>query len=149
MTTDWLRQFLPYEQGIPVDDTIAWVMRKLDTKMFKTCFAKWIKSVSQAPDGDVVAIDGKQLRRSDNGHASTPSIQTVSAWSCANNIVLGQVKTAGKSNDIMAILQLLDVLTLIACVVTIDTMGCQKFILRTRSRSLQIFHIPNTCVCKA
>jgi DDE_Tnp_1-associated len=58
---DWLRQFLPYEQGIPVDDTIARVMRKLDTQMFKTCFFEWMKSVSQATDGDVVVIDGKKL----------------------------------------------------------------------------------------
>jgi predicted transposase YbfD/YdcC len=125
---DWLRQFLPYEQGIPVDDTIARVMRKLDTQMFKTCFAQWMKSVSQAPDGDVVAIDGKQLRRSYNDSAGTTAIHRVSTWSCANSVVLGQAKTADKSNEITAIPQLLDVLALKNCVVTIDAMGCQKSI---------------------
>jgi hypothetical protein len=61
---DWLRQFLPYENGIPVDDTIARVMRKLNTKQFANCFTCWIQSVTEATNGDVIAIDGKTLRRS-------------------------------------------------------------------------------------
>jgi DDE_Tnp_1-associated len=93
---DWIRTFLSYEHGIPVDDTIARVMRKLDTKMFKTCFAQWMKTISQATDGDIIAIDGKQLHRSYSERAGTPAIHRVSALSNANSVVLGQVKTADK-----------------------------------------------------
>src|SRR6266568_2197487 len=104
---NWLRKFLPYKDGIPVDDTLARVMRKLETKAFQACFIQWIQSVSEATSGDVVAIDGKTLRRSHNRKDGVPAIHMVSAWSSENGLVLGQEKTAEKSNEITAIPQLL------------------------------------------
>ncbi len=125
---DWLRKFLPYKDGIPVDDTLARVMRKIDTQSFQVCFMKWVQSVSEATSGDVVAIDGKTLRRSHNHRDGVSAIHMVSAWSSQNGLVLGQEKTAEKSNEITAIPQLLDVLELKGCIVTIDAMGCQTAI---------------------
>jgi len=124
----WLRKFLPYEEGIPVDDTLARVMRKLDTKAFQTHFVEWMQSVSAVTEGDVVAIDGKTLRRSHNRRDGISAIHMVSAWSSENGLVLGQEKTAEKSNEITAIPNLLDVLDIKGCIVTIDAMGCQTAI---------------------
>jgi predicted transposase YbfD/YdcC len=124
----WLRKFLPYENGIPVDDTIARVMRKLDTKAFQSCFVSWMQSVVSATEGDVVAIDGKTLRRSHDNASGKSAIHMVSAWSSANGLVLGQEKTAEKSNEITAIPELLNVLELKGCIVSIDAMGCQTAI---------------------
>ncbi len=123
---EWLRQFLPYDNGIPVDDTIARVMRKLNTKQFASCFTSWIKAVTKATDGDVIAVDGKTLRRSFNTRDEKSAIHMVSAWSSANGVVLGQEKTAEKSNEITAIPELLNSLAIKGCIVTIDAMGCQK-----------------------
>jgi len=123
---DWLRQFLPYENGVPVDDTLARVMRKLNTKQFAHCFTSWIQSVTQATDGDIIAIDGKTLRRSHDSGSGKSAIHMVSAWSSANGVVLGQEKTAEKSNEITAIPELLNSLAIKGCIVTIDAMGCQK-----------------------
>lgn len=123
---EWLRQFLPYENGIPVDDTIARVMRKLNTKQFANCFTRWIQSVAKTTDGDVIAIDGKTLRRSFSTSDEKSAIHMVSAWSTANGVVLGQEKTAEKSNEITAIPELLNSLAIKGCIVTIDAMGCQK-----------------------
>lgn len=123
---DWLRTFLPYENGIPVDDTLARVMRKLDTKQFAHCFTRWMQSVLKATDGDIIAIDGKTLRRSYDAGAGKSAIHMVSAWSSANGVVLGQEKTAEKSNEITAIPELLSSLAIKGCLVSIDAMGCQK-----------------------
>ncbi len=112
---DWLRKFLPYKDGMPVDDTLARVMRKIETKEFQACFIKWVQSVSKATSGDVVAIDGKTLRRRHNHQDSVPAIHMVSPWSSENGLVLGQEKTAEKSNEITAIPKLLDVLELRGC----------------------------------
>jgi predicted transposase YbfD/YdcC len=125
---EWLRKFLPYKQGIPVDDTIARVMYKLDTKAFQSCFISWMQSVVEATDGDVIAIDGKTLRRSHDKASGKSAIHMVSAWSCANSVVLGQEKTSEKSNEITAIPELLNVLELKGCIVSIDAMGCQTAI---------------------
>lgn len=123
---DWLKQFLPYENGIPVDDTIARVMRKLNTKQFENCFISWMRDVAKATDGDVIAIDGKTLRRSHEASTEKSAIHMVSAWSSANGVVLGQEKTAEKSNEITAIPELLNSLAIKGCIVSIDAMGCQK-----------------------
>lgn len=126
MKLDWLKQYLPYENGIPVDDTIARVMRKLNTKQFEDCFISWMKGVAKATDGDVIAIDGKTLRRSYDTASDKSAIHMVSAWSSANGVVLGQEKTAEKSNEITAIPELLNSLAIKGCIVSIDAMGCQK-----------------------
>lgn len=121
---NWLREFLPYENGIPVDDTLARVMRKLNTKQFASCFTRWMQDVAKATEGDIIAIDGKTLRGSHDGELKSP-IHMVSAWSSANGVVLGQEKTAEKSNEITAIPELLRSLEIKGCIVTIDAMGCQ------------------------
>jgi len=125
---DWLQQFLPYENGIPVDDTIARVMRKLNTKQFEDCFISWMQGVSTVTQGDIIAIDGKALRHSYDTAEDKSAIHMVSAWSSANGVVLGQEKTAAKSNEITAIPELLSKLAIKGCIVTIDAMGCQKAI---------------------
>ena len=127
MKLSWLRKFLPYAEGIPVDDTIARVMRRLDTKAFQGCFIKWMQTVSTVTTGDIIPIDGKTLRRSHDG-GNKSAIHMLSAWSSANGMVLGQEKTAEKSNEITAIPELLEVLDIKGCIVTIDAMGCQTAI---------------------
>lgn len=122
----WLRKYLPYQQGIPVDDTLARTICRLDTKAFQLCFMSWMKGVAQATENDIVAIDGKTLRRSYNAKDDKAAIHMVSAWSTANGVVLGQEKTSEKSNEITAIPLLLDILELKGCIVTIDAMGCQR-----------------------
>jgi len=101
-------------------------MRKLNTKQFANCFTCWIQAVTKATNGDVIAIDGKTLRRSFNTEDAKSAIHMVSAWSTANGVVLGQEKTAEKSNEITAIPELLNSLAIKGCIVTIDAMGCQK-----------------------
>ena len=122
---DWLRKFFPYVEGIPVDDTIARLMRRLDTKAFKACFLSWMNAVSDATNGDIIAIDGKTLRGSQDRKNGRSPIHMVSAWSNQNGVVLGQEKTDEKSNEITAIPKLLEVLDISGCIVTIDAMGCQ------------------------
>ncbi len=75
----WLRKFLPFSNGIPVDDTIARVMRKLDTKAFQSCFVSWMKSVTELTNGDVISIDGKTLRRSHDNDSGKSAIHMVRA----------------------------------------------------------------------
>ena len=125
MKLDWLRKFLPYANGIPVDDTLARVMRKLDTKAFQGRFLSWMQAVGEVTEGDIVPIDGKTLRRSPDTASGKAAIHMVSAWSSKNGVVLGQEKTAEKSNEITAIPELLEVLELKGCIVTIDAIGCQ------------------------
>ena len=121
----WLRKFFPYENGIPVDDTIARLMGKLNTKAFQGCFINWTSSAMKVVKGDVVSIDGKTLRRSHDRTKEKSAIHMVSAWSHTHGLVLGQEKTEEKSNEITAIPALLEVLALKGCIVTLDAMGCQ------------------------
>jgi predicted transposase YbfD/YdcC len=123
---DWLRKFLPYEKGIPRHDTIARVMSCLSPKALQSCFVSWVQSIAKITDGEIVAIDGKQARRSYDKKNRKAAIHMVSAWACQNGVVLGQQKTDTKSNEITAIPQLLDILELKGCIVTIDAMGCQR-----------------------
>jgi predicted transposase YbfD/YdcC len=100
----------------------------LDPEQFEVCFVNWIQAVSGALKSQVVAIDGKTLRRSHDKEASHGAIHMVSAWASANHLVLGQRKVDAKSNEITAIPELLRVLELNGCLVTIDAMGCQTAI---------------------
>lgn len=124
----WLRQFLPYTYGIPSDDCIGWVMARLSPHAFQECFVAWTQSVARITGGEVVAIDGKTLRRSHHRRTGRSAIHMVSAWASANRLSLGQVATAEKSNEITAIPKLLELLQLKGCIVTIDAMGCQRAI---------------------
>ena len=124
---DLLRQYLPYEYGIPSDDTVRRFFRAIDTSQFQRLFVEWIRVwLSPEAAGKVVAIDGKTLRGSHDGGQSP--IHLVSAFASEARIVLGQVRTSEKSNEITAIPTLLAWLDVRGAIVTIDAMGCQKAI---------------------
>ena len=102
------------------------VFSRLDPEQFQDCFIAWTQAMAQLLLGEVVAIDGKTVRRSYDRTSGKQAIHLVSAWASANTMTLGQVKTDEKSNEITAIPQLLQMLELHGCIVTIDAMGCQK-----------------------
>ncbi len=122
----WFKKFLKLPNGIPSHDTFGRVFALIDADQFQACFLAWVQSAFEATKGQVVPIDGKTLRRSHDKSLGKEAIQMVSAWSTANHIVLGQKKVASKSNEITAIPDLLKVLELSGCIVTIDAIGCQK-----------------------
>ena len=121
----WLGKFLELENGIPSHDTFGRVFSLLAPEAFETCFRAWVESIRQVLPGEVIAIDGKTLRRSHDRAAGLAPLHLVSAWATANRVVLGQVATDAKSNEITAIPRLLDLLVLEGCLVTLDAMGCQ------------------------
>lgn len=123
---DWFRSFLELPSGIPSHDTFNDVFRKLASKKFEACFISWTESISELFEGEIVSIDGKTLRRSHDARYDKKAIHMVSAWASTNSLVLGQVKTDEKSNEITAIPELLRSLELKGCLITIDAMGCQK-----------------------
>lgn len=127
----WLRRFLALSHGIPSHDTFGRVFAALDPEAFKTAFLAWVATVADLLPGDVIAIDGKTLRRTFDTAADKAAIHMVSAWATAQGLCLGQVKTDAKSNEITAIPKLLNVLALAGRIVTIDAMGCQTAIART------------------
>jgi len=128
---EWLRKFLPYENGIPRHDTVARVMSCLSPKAMQKSFIGWIQSIAKITEGEIVAIDGKTVRRSYDKKNRKGAIHMVSAWACKNGVVLGQQKTEEKSNEITAIPELLKILELKGSIVTIDAMGCQREIAKT------------------
>lgn len=121
----WLKQFLSLPNGIPSHDTFNRVFASLCPVQLRSCFMDWVQSIAQITAGRVVNIDGKRLCNSGTGGVKG-FIHMVSAWCNANNMVLGQVKTDEKSNEITAIPELLQLLVLEGAVVTIDAMGCQQ-----------------------
>lgn len=125
---DWLKTFLELPNGIPSHDTFNRVFSVLNPEKFEKCFSLWVTSISSLLEGDVVALDGKTIRGA-KVNGSSP-IHMVSAWSCENNLVLGQEKVNEKSNEITAIPNLIESLALEGSVVTIDAMGCQTDIAR-------------------
>jgi predicted transposase YbfD/YdcC len=123
---DWLKTFLELPNGIPSHDTFNRLFAKINPKKFQECFLSWMSEITSLCKGDVVAVDGKTLRRSfDKVDAKAP-IHMVSAFAAANGVVLGQVKVDDKSNEITAIPELLAALDLAGCLVTIDAMGTQR-----------------------
>ena len=122
----WLRRFLELPNGIPSHDTFGRVFGKLDPDQFRICFMNWIMAVSEITEGQVIAIDGKTLRRSHDKTLGKGAIVMVSAWATADHLVLGQVKVDEKSNEITAIPELLRALDISGCIITTDAMGCQK-----------------------
>ena len=125
---EWLKGFLELPNGIPSHDTFGRVFSRLSAEEFQHCFAKWIRAVFTVTGGQVMAVDGKTLRRSYDRRCGKAAIHLVSAWANANRLVLGQVKTAAKSNEITAIPELLKLLEVKGGIVTIDAMGCQRAI---------------------
>jgi predicted transposase YbfD/YdcC len=122
---EWFETFLELPNGIPSHDTFNRVFARLDADEFRTCFMNWVRVASELIGGQVVAMDGKMLRGSHDRGIGQGAIDMVSAWACANHLVLGQVKVDEKSNEITAIPQLLKALELSGCIITIDAMGCQ------------------------
>ena len=122
----WLRTFLRLEGGIPSHDTFGRVFAALEPAAFAGCFRSWVKSLGEDTAGDVVAIDGKTLRRSFDHAAGKTALHMVSAWAVDSGLTLGQIATEQKSNEITAIPKLLELLDVRGATVTIDAMGCQK-----------------------
>lgn len=125
----WLCERLELPGGIPSHDTIGRVLMALKPSLFQACFERWIASISkQDPDSnlDVIAIDGKALRRSHDKKSGLGPLFLVSAWAVQRGVSLGQLATAEKSNEITAIPELLDQLDIEGSVITIDAAGCQK-----------------------
>jgi len=122
---DWFKSFLELPNGIPSHDTFRRVFARLDPTQFQQAFLDWVRSVTRLTEGQVIAIDGKQLRRSHDSAAGKSAIQMVSAWAEENRLVLGQVRVDEKSNEITAIPELLRMLEISGCIVTTDALGCQ------------------------
>ena len=123
---DWLKSFLDLPNGIPSHDTFGRVFSALCPKAFQQAFVNWVEAIRQQFHGEIINVDGKCLRGSHDQALGKNAIQMVSAWSTSNRLVLGQVKTEAKSNEITAIPELLQSLALTGCIVTIDAAGCQK-----------------------
>jgi predicted transposase YbfD/YdcC len=128
---DWLKQFLELPHGIPSHDTFGRVFALLDAERFQACFVEWVQAISEVFQGQIVAVDGKTLRRSHDKAIGKRAIQIVSAWAAENRLVLGQLKVDDQSNEITAIPELLEMLELSGCIVTIDAIGCQTKITET------------------
>jgi predicted transposase YbfD/YdcC len=123
---EWFKTFLELPNGIPSHDTFNRVFARLNPQRFRACFISWISAVSEVTAGQVISVDGKVLRGSHDRRSGKGAIDMVSAWASANRLVLGQTKVDDKSNEIAAIPELLGVLEVAGCIVTIDAIGCQK-----------------------
>ncbi len=127
----WLRTFLELPNGIPSHDTFRRVFMLIKVEEFQRAFMRWVESVSELTQKEVVGIDGKQLRGSrKKKQKQNEGLRLVSAWAVKNRLVLGQHQTNEKSNEITAIPELLRLLSLKGCIVTIDAMGCQREIVK-------------------
>ncbi len=125
---EWFRRFLKLPFGIPSHDTLGRIFAVISPAVFEASFREWVASVRTVCGEDVIAIDGKTLRRSHCRKKGLGPLHMVSAWSTANRLVLAQQATEAKSNEITAIPKVLQMLELKGCIVTIDAMGCQKAI---------------------
>ena len=120
-----LRRFRPFLNGTPSHDHLGDIFASLDSKEFQRCFVAWMAALTGVPEG-VIAVDGKTVRRSYQKKGGKEAIHMVSAFATRQRLVLGQVKVADKSNEIVAIPALLRMLVIEGAIVTIDAMGCQR-----------------------
>jgi predicted transposase YbfD/YdcC len=127
----WLETFLKLPKGIPSHDTFGRVFAQIQPEEFQKRFIEWVQAIEQLTAGQVIAIDGKQLRRSHDQGAGKAAIYMVNAWATQNQLILGQTKVADKSNEITAIPELLRLLEINGCIVTIDAIGTQTEIAQT------------------
>jgi predicted transposase YbfD/YdcC len=121
----WLRKFYPFENGVPSHDVLNRLFNRLNTKEFNACFIEWVDSIASKSEGRVIALDGKTIK----GMASRFSdskLHIVSAFCAKNQLCLGQIKVDSKSNEITAIPELLNLIAVKGCIITIDAMGCQR-----------------------
>lgn len=126
---EFLRGFLKLEHGAPSHDTFSRLFRLLDPEQFGACFQRFMAGFAEACQ-DVVAIDGKVLRRSFDTASGRSPLHMVSAWACEQQLVLAQIAAAAKSNEITAVPKLLRLLSLDGCTVTVDALNCQRAIAR-------------------
>jgi len=134
-----LRRFRPYVNGTPSHDHLGDIFATLDARAFQLCFVAWVAALTNTP-AEVISIDGKTSRRSYQTKGSKEAIHIVSAFAARQRIVLGQVKVNEKSNEIVAIPALLDMMSIEGAVVTIDAMGCQRNIARENYREKGRLH---------
>jgi len=122
---EWFTELLGLENGIPSHDTFGNVFAAIDTQLFSECFSRWVADLTELSGENIIAIDGKCLRRSMDKASNKAAIYMVSAWATENQLVLGQQKVDEKSNEITAIPKLLLQLDIAGAVITMDAMGCQ------------------------
>src|SRR5512139_2054247 len=128
---EWLKTFLKLPKGIPSHDTFGRVFAKIKPEEFQKRFIEWVRAIEMLTVGQVIAVDGKKLRRSHDQQAGKEAIYMVSAWATQNQLVLGQTKVADKSNEIKAIPELLRLLDITGCIVMVDAIGTQTEIAET------------------
>lgn len=128
---EWLKTFLELPNGIPSHDTFGRVFAAINPEEFEKSFMEWVKTIHELTQGQVIALDGKQLRGSKDSETGKNAIYMVSAWASENQLVLGQRKVDDKSNEITAIPKLLKMLDITGCIVTIDAIGTQTKIAKT------------------
>lgn len=123
----WLKEVLGLKlpHGIPSSDTFRRVFAVLDAEQFQACFVNWVQAVDRVTEGQIVAIDGKTLRRSHDRSLGLEALHMVSAWASGTGLVLGQMKVDSKSNEIPAVPELLEMLEIEGCIVTLDALHCQ------------------------
>jgi len=124
----WFKRFLKLPHGIPSHDTFERVFNQVDPRAFETCLVNWLKDINEVLGLPHIAIDGKSLRHSFHRSKGLKMLHSVGAWASAQQLILGQVMTDAKSNEITAIPQLLQLLDVHGALVTVDAMGCQKAI---------------------
>lgn len=127
---EWLSKFLELSNGIPSHDTFGRVFSRINPEQFQKSFLSWVKGIANIAEGEIIALDGKQSRNSGDNRNGQGILNTISAWAVSNRLVLGQKMVEGKSNEITAIPELIKVLDLAGCIVTIDAMGCQREIVK-------------------
>jgi predicted transposase YbfD/YdcC len=124
----WLKTFLELPKGIPSHDTFGRIFSQIDPGSFRVSFLEWVETIEEITKGQVIAIDGKELRGSKNPSKGKAAINMVSAWATQNELVMGQIKVDNKSNEITAIPKLLEILDISGCLITIDAIGTQTSI---------------------
>ena len=139
---EFLRRFLPFENGTPSHDQLGILFSRLDMEQFQSCFISWVASLNETLEG-VVAVDGKTLRRSFDTNSNQAAIHMVSAWACGPKLVIGQRKVDDKSNEITAIPELLELLNIKGAIVTIDAMGCQREICKNPVEKKEAYYLIN------
>ena len=122
---EWLQHYIGLKNGIPTHDTIQRVFQSLNPDELMKRFVAWTRAVMEATEGRFIAIDGKSMRRSHDRHSGQPALHLVRAWATEQGLILGHKRVEDKSNEITAIPEVLNLLALKGCIVTIDAMGCQ------------------------
>jgi len=123
---DWFAERLELENGVPSHDTFRRVFSLINSDEFRACFMAWTKAISKEVSGDIIAFDGKTLRRSFDTATGLSAVHVLNAWSNANDFCVGQMKVDGKSNEITAMPALMKLMDIRGSVVTADAMNCQK-----------------------